>query len=205
MLPIAIAIVSHPAFYNGLRHFIFVVPPFAVAGGLAFGWLFDSARKHGKSAPAALVRDPDRRRQPAAYDMVKLHPFEYTSFNALAGGVRQAQNNYMLDYWGLAFKQAADELRTRLDRARRASGQGQALDRGDLRAAGRPRNSDLGPQFETTFDDKQADFAMALGTFYCEHLNAPILVSIEREGVVYARVYDLRGGPTPNLLTEPPP
>ena len=63
----------------------------------------------------------------------------------------------------------------------------------------------LGPQFETTFDDKQADFAMVLGAFYCRHLKAPIMVEIEREGVVYARVYDLRGAPTPKLLTEPPP
>ena len=36
---------------------------------------------------------------------------------------------------------------------------------------------------------------MALGTFYCRHLQAPIMVAIEREGVVYARVYDLRGAP----------
>ena len=69
----------------------------------------------------------------------------------------------------------------------------------------RRREQDLGPEFETTFDEKQADFAMALGTFYCEYLKAPILVDVEREGVVFARVYDLRGGPTPNLLTQPPP
>jgi hypothetical protein len=32
------------------------------------------------------------------------------------------------------------------------------------------------------------------------------MVDIEREGVVFARVYDLRGsGPTPKLVTEPPP
>jgi hypothetical protein len=36
-------------------------------------------------------------------------------------------------------------------------------------------------------------------------LQAPILTDIEREGVVYACVYDPRGGPTPKLLTLPPP
>jgi hypothetical protein len=46
---------------------------------------------------------------------------------------------------------------------------------------------------------------MALGTFYCRHLQMPIMASIEREGVVYANVYDLRGAPTPPLLTVPPP
>ena len=53
---------------------------------------------------------------------------------------------------------------------------------------------ELGPQFETTFDRKTADFALALGTFYCRHLQLPIMATIEREGVVYAHVYDLRGG-----------
>ena len=51
----------------------------------------------------------------------------------------------------------------------------------------------LGPQFETTFDRKVADFALALGTFYCNHLQHPIMATIEREGVVYATVYDFRG------------
>jgi len=64
---------------------------------------------------------------------------------------------------------------------------------------------ELGPQFGTTFNRKTADFAVALGTFYCQHLRHPIMAEIVREGVVYARVYDLRGGPTPNLLTVPPP
>ena len=30
-----VAMLAHPAFYNGLRHFVFVVPPFAALGGLA--------------------------------------------------------------------------------------------------------------------------------------------------------------------------
>jgi hypothetical protein len=65
--------------------------------------------------------------------------------------------------------------------------------------------AEFGPQFETTFDHKTADFALALGTFYCRHLKAPIIAEVRREGVVFAHVYDLRGGPTPQLLTLPPP
>jgi hypothetical protein len=203
-LPIVLAIVSHPAFYNGLRHFVFVVPPFTVAGGLAFGWLFERARAYGKAATAALCAIFIGGVSLPLYDMIKLHPYQYTAFNGFAGGVRQAQHNFMLDYWGLAFKQAADELRTKLA----ANAEHVPKGRRWVVAICGPQASaqqQLGPQFETTFNDKQADFAMALGTFYCVHLNAPIIVSVEREGVVYARVYDLRGGPTPKLVTEPPP
>src|ERR1700742_1080278 len=40
-LPIAIAMVKRPALYNGIRHFIFVIPPMAILGGVAFEWLID--------------------------------------------------------------------------------------------------------------------------------------------------------------------
>ena len=47
---------------------------------------------------------------------------------------------------------------------------------------------------------------MMLGTYYCRDLRGlPTLVDIRREGVNYARVYDIRGRPVPKLLTEPPP
>ena len=64
---------------------------------------------------------------------------------------------------------------------------------------------ELGPQFQTSFDPKGADFALMLGEFYCADINAPILVEIEREGVVYARVYDVRGQAVLGLVTIPPP
>ena len=44
-----------------------------------------------------------------------------------------------------------------------------------------------------------------LGEFYCADLKAPILVEIEREGVVYARVYDIRERAVSSIFTLPPP
>ena len=204
ILPVALAIMARPALYNGLRHFIFVVPPFAALGGLAMAWLAESACRHGKAALAALAAMFIAGIAMPVSDMVRLHPYQYTAFNLLSGGVRGAQDKYMLDYWGLAFKQAADELRTRLAAASEHPPQGRRW----VVAICGPQASaqvELGPQFETTFDRKTADFALALGTFYCRHLQHPIMATIEREGVVYAQVYNLRGGPPPQLLTTPPP
>ena len=204
LLPIVLAIISHPAFYNGLRHFVFVVPPFAAAGGLAFGWLFARARFHGWPQIAAVCAVFAAGVSMPLIDMVRLHPLQYVSFNAFAGGIRQAQHNFMLDYWGVAFKQASDELKARLKISAEKPPRGRrwivAICGPQLAA-----QQVLGPQFETTFNEKQADFAMAVGAYYCEYLKAPIIVEVEREGVVFARVYDLRGSPTPELLTEPPP
>ncbi len=44
---------------------------------------------------------------------------------------------------------------------------------------------------------------MMLGEFYCANLDAPLLVKIVRDGVAYARVYDIRGLSVPTLLTRP--
>jgi hypothetical protein len=180
------------------------VPPFAALGGLAMTWLAESAGRHGKAALAALAAVVIAGVSLPVSDMVRLHPYQYTAFNVVSGGVRAAQNKYMLDYWGLAFKQAADELRTRLAAASEHLPSGRRW----VVAICGPQSSaqeELGPQFETTFDQKKADFALTLGTFYCRHLQAPIIATIEREGVVYAQIYNLRGGAAPQLLNVPPP
>ncbi|HET7804977.1 MAG TPA: glycosyltransferase family 39 protein [Pseudolabrys sp.] len=203
-LPVIIATLTHPALYNGLRHFVFVVPPFAVLGGLAGAWIFDRAKALGAWAAAAFIAVSIGGLALPVIDMVRLHPYQYTAFNRASGGVRMARDNYMLDYWGLAFKQAGEALKAKLNQMGLKPPAGR---RWTVEICGpqRPAEVALGPDFETTWDRKRADFAMMLGTFYCRDLTAPVLVEIEREGIDYARVYDIRGRPVPNLLTEPPP
>jgi hypothetical protein len=204
VLPVAIVIATRPAFYNGLRHFVFLTPPFAVLGGLTAGWLIERARVYGTRAIRALVALFIAGAILPVVDLVRLHPYQYTSFNWTSGGVRVAADNYMLDYWGLAFKQAAVELRSRLAKAQVRPPRGRPW----VVAICGPQSSArvaLGPQFETTYDQKKADFALALGTYYCRHLQAPLLGTVEREGVVYASVYDLRDRTGDKLVTEPPP
>jgi len=200
--PVGLAMLAHPALYNGLRHFVFVVPPFAVLGGLAGGWLF--ARARALPARAALAVAFIGGIALPVSDMVRLHPYQYSAFNWASGGVRMAHDNYMLDYWGLAFKQAGEALRVKLDAMHLKPPRGR---RWTIEICGPqpPAEVALGPDFETTWDRKRADFAMMLGTFYCRDLTAPVLVEINREGVDYARVYDMRGRAVPNLVTEPPP
>jgi len=213
VLPIALAIMSRPALYNGLRHFIFVVPPFAALGGLATAGLIEQLRRPYVKNAIRAYASAARGALAAAFiggvtlpvvDMVRLHPYEYTSFNTASGGVRAAHDNYMLDYWGLAFKQAAIELRAAL----KAGGDHPPNGRRWVVAVCGPQpaaEEALGPQFETTYDQKKADFALALGTFYCRHLQPAIMATIEREGVVYATVYDFRGAASEKLTTQPPP
>ena len=108
----------------------------------------------------------------------------------------------MLDYWALAFRQASQGLLAAL------------AERGETKPAGRPwkiavcgphrsPQVELGPDFQTTWDPQGADFAMMLGVFYCAKFDAPLLVDVVRDGVSYARVYDIRGRNYETLLTQP--
>ncbi len=203
-LPLVIAMVKRPALYNGIRHFIFVIPPMAVLGGVAFAkgmnWL-----KDGRVGwqPAALGIFLFGLMLPLA-EMIRLHPYQYTHFNHIAGTVRGADERFMLDYWGLAFKQASDSLREQLAERQEFPPHGRKW---KVAVCGpqRPAQVALGPDFTIGWDSHAADFAMTLGEFYCKGLTAPLMVEIKRDDVVFARVYDIRGRSITSLLSIPAP
>lgn len=203
VVPVLIAVLSRPAMYNGIRHFIFLMPPLAVLGGLASAWLLQRLTAAPRMLTASVGVLVLAALALPVYDMVRLHPYQYTHFNRIAGGIRAADDRYMLDYWGLSFKQAAQQLRKRLTEGLEVPSQKQW--RVIVCGPERPAQVELGPEFKTSWHQREADFVMMSGEFYCAPLNAPVLVEIEREGVVFARVYDVRGRPISNLLTIPPP
>jgi Dolichyl-phosphate-mannose-protein mannosyltransferase len=199
VLPVVVAVATRPAMYNGIRHFVFLTPPLAVLGGLAGGWIARRLPSYGRTATAAAavllivgVGSP-------VIDMVRLHPYEYTDFNHIAGGVAGARPLFMLDYWGLSMRQASLELRSLLAQRRETPSNAKWT----VAVCG-PHPAvvvALGPQYSAIWDPRGADFAMMLGEFYCAKLDAPVLFDIVREGVVYARVYDIRGRSITSLTT----
>jgi hypothetical protein len=135
-------------------------------------------------------------------EFVRLHPYQYTHFNHIASGVPGADGRYMRDYWGLSFRQAGAALRAWLAERREAP-PGRPW-RIAVCGPHPPAQVALGADFVPTWDPKEADFALMLGEFYCAKLDAPVLAEVAREGVVYARAYDLRGRSIPSLFTLPP-
>jgi hypothetical protein len=203
-LPLVIAMVKRPALYNGIRHFIFVIPPMTVLAGVAFATGMNWLRDNGRAwQPAALAVFAFGLLLPLA-EMIRLHPYQYTHFNHIAGTVRAADNFFMLDYWGLALKQASDGLREELVDRQEAPPQGRKW---KVAVCGpqRPAQVALGPDFTIGWDSNAADFAMTLGEFYCKGLTAPVMVEIKRDEVVFARVYDIRGRSISSLLAIPAP
>jgi dolichyl-phosphate-mannose-protein mannosyltransferase len=204
LIPLLVTMLTRPALYNGIRHFIFVLPPLAVLAGMAAAALLERLARRGRIALVAGAAVVGAALVLPLTDMRRLHPYEYTHFNRMAGGVAGAKGRYMLDYWGLALKQAAQELRAVLTERMEAAPYGRDW---KIATCGPHRGAavELGPEFETTWDPRGADFALMIGEFYCVALNAPILAEVTRDGVVYARAYDIRGRSITNLLAFPPP
>jgi len=201
-LPLVIAVVTRPAMYNGIRHFTFVFPPLAIVAGLAGAWLLRYLIRVSRPAAVAAGLAILLGLLAPIAGMVRLHPYQYAYFNWFAGGTRAADDRFMLDYWGLALKQASQQLRAQLATQNETppGRQWRIAICGPHSAA----EAVLGPQFFATWDPRGADFAMMLGEFYCAELKAPLLVEVVRDGVVFARVYDIRGLNITTMFTLPP-
>jgi len=200
-LPILLTVAARPVMYNGIRHFVFVLPPLAVLGGVAAAWIAERLRSYGNTAIAAGTLALVAGIASPVTDMVRLHPYEYTDYNHIAGGVQGAQRNFMLDYWGLSLTQASRKLLAYVAEHHETPPRGTWT----VAVCGPhpPVAVALGPGYTTSWVPKGADFAMMLGVFYCAKLNAPMLFEIVRNGVLYARVYDIRGHSISSLLTVP--
>ncbi|MBR1168495.1 glycosyltransferase family 39 protein [Bradyrhizobium sp. DASA03005] len=203
-LPLAIAMVKRPALYNGIRHFVFVIPPMAVLGGVAFAWTMERLRANHRTWQPVVLATFCFGLALSLAEMIRLHPYQYTHFNHIAGTVRGADDRFMLDYWGLALKQASDGLREQLVERQEVPPINRKW---KVAVCGpqRPAQVALGPDFTIGWDSNAADFAMTLGEFYCKGLTAPVMVEIKRDDVVFARVYDIRGRGISSLLSIPAP
>jgi len=205
-LPLLIAIVKRPALYNGIRHFVFVIPPMTILAGLAFGRIVDwiGTSESNRNLRTAVIALFAVGLSLPLVEMVRLHPYQYTHFNYIAGTVRSAEQRYMLDYWGLALKQASDSLKEQIIERQEIPPKNHKW---KVAVCGpqRPAQVALGPDFTIGWDSHSADFAMTIGEFYCKGLTAPIYAEIKRDGVIFARVYDIRGQSIASLLAIPPP
>jgi hypothetical protein len=203
-LPILIAVATRPAMYNGIRHFVFVVPPLMICAGLAGAFAIEHAARIAKPLAGVAIAILAAGFVDPSIEMVRLHPYQYAHFNHIAGGIEEADERFMLDYWGLAFKQASQALREKLAENHEMPPRGRQRWRIAVCGPHAPAEIALGPDFVTTWDPRGADFAMMLGTFYCRQLDAPVLADVEREDIIFARVYDIRGLNFTTLFTIPP-
>jgi hypothetical protein len=131
LFPIAIVCIRSATLYDGVRHFIFVLPVASVLLGLLFARL--------TTLPAVARLTPEGLRAPAqacppwrktlgqtlwallaiqsliiVTEYAELHPYQYAYYNHLVGGTRGAWGKFEIEYWGTAHREAVEKLAAHL-------------------------------------------------------------------------------------------
>lgn len=199
VFPLAYVVATRPVLYDGMRHFLFILPPLAVLTALALGTLANILqRSRFPWAASALLALTAVLVGGIAVRYVQLHPYQYIYFNQFAGGLRTAGHDYETDYWGLSMREASETLAEIMDYAYAG-------------ADAHPSTVVYVPtsipewlavpyfprHWEFTRDPDRAHFAMAFTRFglHKGFANAPLITMVEREDVPLAYVRVLRPPP----------
>jgi hypothetical protein len=98
-------LIRKPSMYDGLRHFLFILPPIFIFTGLTFEFLMDYIAISWLRAGMILVL-----LAPGIAGIIQLHPYEYTYYNSFVGGTSGAFRIYETDYWLTCYKEAVEKL-----------------------------------------------------------------------------------------------
>jgi len=190
VFPVAYAIAINAVLFDGMRHFIFVLPPIAViAAVLADRGLAALERARlGGYAYGAL----------ALYGlfhisiMARLHPDEYVYYNGFVGGVEGAAGRFKLDYWANSYAEAVGGLEDYL----RAE-YGADFKQHDFTVAvcGPPASAAyyFPSNFTYTQSRDNADFFIAFTKDDCDNsLPGKVIYRVERLDTVLSEVIDRR-------------
>ena len=113
LFPVTWIVITGANVYGGWRHSLFAYAPMAVAAGLGYSTLvelFDDKKDKAWAKicgivaailPLLLMIGP------ASYTL-RNHPYEYTYFNKMSGGVEKAFGNYEIDYYYHSMREATE-------------------------------------------------------------------------------------------------
>jgi hypothetical protein len=104
-IPVAYVLLRRPSMYDGLRHFLFILPPVFIFTGIALEFLFDHVSISWLRAGLILVLIA-----PGLAGIIQLHPYEYTYYNSFVGGTSGVFRRYETDYWLTCYKEAVEKL-----------------------------------------------------------------------------------------------
>ncbi|HLZ02874.1 MAG TPA: hypothetical protein VKR55_12065 [Bradyrhizobium sp.] len=97
--PLACQVLFRGPGFTGMRHFLFLLPPLATLAGVGFSALVDALELQGRRLAAGAVAIMCACFVWDGATLVRLHPYENLSYNALVGGLPGAFRRYDMDYW----------------------------------------------------------------------------------------------------------
>lgn len=192
VFPVVFFIFDQPTAYNGIRHFLFVVPPTAVLAAIGIEHVWRRVERSSVNAAKIFAGLLTVVLVAQIWVMGELHPDEYVYYNLLTGGVKGAEGAYELDYWGNSLLEATKDLADFI-----------ALEYGDkpinkvykVAVCGHPLSAAyFFPDYmEFTKKLSEADFLVAFTQGNCQrHFEGRQIISVERFGAALSVVKDRR-------------
>jgi hypothetical protein len=190
VFPVVYAVAIKAVLFDGMRHFIFLLPLIAVVAAIAADHLID-----------LLKGFPYRRLVYgllAVYGaghlaiMGMLHPDQYVYYNAFVGGVEGAQGIFKLDYWANSYAEAVDGLAEYLEKQ---DGINFSEHEYTVAVCGPPISADyfFPKNFLFSKEREKADFFIAFTKDDCnKSLPGKEVYRVERMGALLSVVLDRR-------------
>jgi hypothetical protein len=186
-------VVNRMPLYDGLRHFLFLVPLLAVLAGTSVAaFLRSPAPRLARRAGVAVLGAACLL---TLVDMVRLHPYEAVYFNRLwAGGMKAGVDHYEGDYWCLTYKEGSEWLLQRYEGAHC---------REKIRVAGHSVLQQIEVYLQETEEGRRLfapvvvgdrpDYIMATTRFQ-DHLHTPgtPVFTVQREGATLFYLFEVR-------------
>ena len=104
-------VISQPVLYDGVRHLLFLLPPFVLLACLSFFALLKSKWRWKKIALVLTTLNVFL----ILVQYTLLFPFHYTYFNEFVGYLPGANNRFELDYWGASYKPVVEQFNQHAD------------------------------------------------------------------------------------------
>lgn len=118
IFPIIAVIAKHATLYDGIRHFLFILGPWAILAALALEKLLQLQGEHFKNRSRADLRLANILATgiillPCVMIVQRytlMHPYQYVYFNSFVGGESKAYVNFDTEYWGTSHREAVELL-----------------------------------------------------------------------------------------------
>ncbi len=112
-VPLIYVMCRRPNIYDGIRHFLFILPAMAVIAAAGAAGIRNILARHFSRARLITVLVIVMALQPLG-DMISLHPYQMTYYNFFVGGTSGADGRYETDYWASSYKEGAEWINRRV-------------------------------------------------------------------------------------------
>jgi len=204
LFPPLYAIIKRSPLYDGLRHFLFLVPTLTVIAGVTTATILRWVAARSRVASAGMATLVVAWSVRMLLVMIAIHPHQYLWFNQVIGGLPGAFLRYDTDYYGNTYKEGYASLREHLWETERE----RFLEAPYSVGACMPdfvADQYLGANFLRRRKGGKGDFWLGYtrNNCYLQNEAAPEFLQVEREGTLLLLVRDLRGLPPRPGRTQP--